>query len=154
MYAFLELGKVALELEQKTSKGVGLALGRLEELVGEIWDESDEIELDFVQTGENTYEVSGDMSIDDFFGEIEFDPKDFECEYSTMGGWAIEMLDADPHVGDSFSFSDRPDGEENDDDEEEQEVIYNDVSKVTRKMGHFIEFFSLGLFLFIFFLIG
>ena len=96
----------------------------LEELVGEIWDESDEIELDFVQTGENTYEVSGDMSIDDFFGEIEFEPKDFECEYSTMGGWAIEMLDADPHVGDSFSFSDRPDGEENDDDEEERTQLF------------------------------
>ena len=26
------------------------------------------------------------------------------CEYSTMGGWAIEMLEADPHVGDSFRY--------------------------------------------------
>lgn len=78
----------------------------LEELVGEIWDESDEIIPDFVKTGENTYEVLGDESIDDFFSEIEYEPKDFTCEYSTMGGWAIERLDADPHVGDSFSDSD------------------------------------------------
>lgn len=94
----------------------------LEELVGEIWDESDEIELDFVRTGENTYEVSGDMNIEDFFAEIEFEPRDFECEYSTMGGWAIEMLDADPHIGDSFSFYDRPEDEEDDEDNEDKRV--------------------------------
>ena len=78
----------------------------LEELVGDIWDESDEIVTEWVQTGENTFEVSGDMNIDDFFAKIEFEPHDFVCEYSTMGGWAIQMLDANPHVGDSFTFSD------------------------------------------------
>ena len=78
----------------------------LEELVGDIWDESDEIVTEFTKTGENTYEVSGDMNIDDFFAEIEFEPREFSCEYSTMGGWAIEMLEADPHVGDSFTYSD------------------------------------------------
>lgn len=92
----------------------------LEELVGEIWDESDEIELDYIKTGENTYEVSGDMNIEDFFSEIGFEPRDFECEYSTMGGWAIEMLDSDPHVGDSFIMSDKPDGEDEDDEEDER----------------------------------
>ena len=45
------------------------------------------------------------MNIDDFFEEIEFvKPESFTCEYSTIGGWAIEMLDADPHVGDSFRY--------------------------------------------------
>lgn len=78
----------------------------LEELVGDIWDESDEVISELTQTGENTYEVSGDMNIDDFFSEIEFEPKDFECEYTTVGGWAIERLNADPHVGDSFTESD------------------------------------------------
>ena len=78
----------------------------LEELVGEIWDETDEIVSEFTKTGENTYEVSGDMNIDDFFSEIEYEPKDFTCEYSTMGGWAIERLNADPHVGDSFEDED------------------------------------------------
>lgn len=78
----------------------------LEELVGDIWDESDEIVSEFTKTGENTYEVSGDMNIDDFFSEIEYEPRDFECEYTTMGGWAIERLDADPHVGDSFTDED------------------------------------------------
>lgn len=76
----------------------------LEEIVGEIWDESDEIVSMIQRTGENTYDVSGDMNIDDFFYEIEFEDNDFECDYSTVGGWAVEELDADPHVGDSFTY--------------------------------------------------
>ena len=77
----------------------------LEELVGEIWDDTDIIINDCIATGENTYEVNGAMNIEDFFEEIEFSiPEDFECQYSTMGGWAIEMLDADPHIGDSFRY--------------------------------------------------
>ena len=90
----------------------------LEELVGDIWDETDEIVPEFVKTGENTYEVSGDMNIDDFFSEIEYEPRDFECEYTTMGGWAIERLDADPHVGDSFA------------DEDETHTLYVVVSEM------------------------
>lgn len=76
----------------------------LEEIVGEIWDESDEIVSMIERTGDNTYDVSGDMNIDDFFSEIEFEDNDFECEYSTVGGWAVEELDADPHVGDCFNY--------------------------------------------------
>ena len=77
----------------------------LEELVGDIWDDTDVIVTECYATGENTYEVIGDMSIDDFFEEIDFiRPEDFSCEYSTMGGWAIQMLEADPHIGDSFRY--------------------------------------------------
>ncbi len=77
----------------------------LEELVGDIWDDTDVIVTECVPTGENTYEVIGDMNIDDFFEEVDFSkPDDFTCEYSTMGGWAIEMLEANPHIGDSFSY--------------------------------------------------
>ena len=77
----------------------------LEELVGDIWDDTDVIITECLATGDNTYEVLGEMNIDDFFEEIDFiKPEDFSCEYSTMGGWAIEMLDADPHVGDSFRY--------------------------------------------------
>ena len=77
----------------------------LEELVGDIWDDTDIIVSECTATGENTYEVTGYMNIDDFFEEIDFvKPESFMCEYSTMGGWAIEMLDADPHLGDSFRY--------------------------------------------------
>ncbi len=77
----------------------------LEELVGDIWDDTDVIVTECTPTGENTFEVVGDMNIDDCFDEIGFRaPDDFSCEYSTMGGWAVQMLEADPHVGDSFSY--------------------------------------------------
>ena len=77
----------------------------LEELVGDIWDDTDTIVNECISTGENTYEVVAEMSIDDFFEEVDITkPADFVCEYSTMGGWAIEMLNADPHVGDTFRY--------------------------------------------------
>ncbi|MBO7341481.1 MAG: HlyC/CorC family transporter [Clostridia bacterium] len=77
----------------------------LEELVGDIWDDTDVIVRQCVPTGENTFEVAGEMNIEDCFDEIEFEcPEDFSCEYTTMGGWAIQMLEANPHVGDSFRY--------------------------------------------------
>jgi CBS domain containing-hemolysin-like protein len=76
----------------------------VEEIVGEIWDESDEIKDTLVSITENTYEVSGDLSIFDFFEELEISDKDFESDYNTVGGWAIEMLDGDPHEDDRFEY--------------------------------------------------
>lgn len=78
----------------------------LEELVGEIWDEEDVVVPMIVKTGDRLYEVSGDMNIDDFFYEIDFDisERDFTSEYSTVGGWAVEMLNDAPLVGDSFTY--------------------------------------------------
>ena len=76
----------------------------LEQLVGDIWDESDEIENDFVETDENTWEVRGDANVEDMFDILDVDYRDFESDFTTVSGWAIEMLDADPHEGDSFSY--------------------------------------------------
>ena len=76
----------------------------LEEIVGDIWDESDEIKTDFVQNGENSYEVLGGANVYDFFDFIDFEYRDFESEYTTVGGWAVEMLESDPHEGDSFTY--------------------------------------------------
>ena len=77
----------------------------LEELVGDIWDDNDDIVEEVSETSDNTFEVAGDMNIDDFFDAIGYVPDDsFECEYSTVGGWCIERLDAEPHVGDTFEY--------------------------------------------------
>lgn len=76
----------------------------LEEIVGDIWDESDEIVSEITEKSSNEYEILGEMSIGDLFYELDFNPKDFECEYSTVGGWAIESLESEPHVGDSFTY--------------------------------------------------
>ena len=76
----------------------------LEQLVGEIWDENDDILEPCVEVGENLYECSGLMGLHDFFDEIDYDGKNFESEYTTLGGWAVEMLDAQPEVGRSFDY--------------------------------------------------
>jgi CBS domain containing-hemolysin-like protein len=77
----------------------------LEEIVGEIFDETDEVELDVVPAGEDGYIVDGGMTIDDFFESVDYHPpEDFETEYDTMGGWAIERLDRFPVAGDHFVY--------------------------------------------------
>lgn len=76
----------------------------LEELVGDIWDEYDEVKTDIVQTEENTYTVCGDMSIYDFFAYLNVSEHDFESEYTSMGGWAIEMLGDEPSEGSMFTY--------------------------------------------------
>ena len=46
----------------------------------------------------------GQTNIEEFFDEIDFRDREFESEYTTMGGWAVEMLEEDVHEGDSFSY--------------------------------------------------
>lgn len=76
----------------------------LEQLVGDIWDETDEIISEFVSIGDNKYEVSGDLAIRDFLEYVDVDERDFESDYLTVGGWTIEMLDGLPDIGDKFSY--------------------------------------------------
>ena len=76
----------------------------LEELVGDIWDEDEEAENDIVKSGFDKYLVEGDMNIFDFFEAINFEVYDFESEYTTVGGWAIEMLEGFPEQGASFDY--------------------------------------------------
>jgi len=76
----------------------------LEELVGEIYDERDEVEEDLVAIRENTFEVDGGMALHDFFESVGYDDRDFESEYTTVGGWAMGILDKLPEVGDRFTF--------------------------------------------------
>ncbi len=76
----------------------------LEQIVGDIWDESDEIHPEFIQMDDNTWEVLGEANVEDMFDMLDVDVRDFESDFTTVSGWAIEMLDADPHEGDSFSY--------------------------------------------------
>ncbi len=76
----------------------------VEQLVGEIWDETDEIESDITELAPNSYLISGDMSIYDFLEYFELSDHRFDTEYITVGGWAIEMLEGDPQKGESFDY--------------------------------------------------
>ena len=78
----------------------------LEQLVGDIWDESDEIEEEFTEVGPHTYEVDGDMRLDDFFAEFDKDEEEIDDDNATVGGWAVEMLGGYPKLRESFTFED------------------------------------------------
>ena len=71
----------------------------LEEIVGEIWDEHDEIVEEIKEIGEQEYIVSGKANIENLFSELDLDR---EVESVTVGGWAMEVLGKIPEVGDSF----------------------------------------------------
>lgn len=75
----------------------------LEEVVGEIFDEQDEIEEVYIEKGEGNFIVSGSMNLDDFFELIEYDGE-FETDYSTVSGFCLEILDKFAVVGDEFDF--------------------------------------------------
>ena len=78
----------------------------LEQLVGEIWDDTDEVEEEIVERPDGQYELDGDMVISDFLELVGIKEKDFEADSETVGGWTIEMFGAFPKVGDSFRYED------------------------------------------------
>ena len=75
----------------------------LEELVGEIWDEHDEVVEDFKELEENIWRVDCTVNVDDFFAFFDL-PKQEDVESVSLGGWVMEQLEKIPEEGDAFSF--------------------------------------------------
>lgn len=75
----------------------------LEELVGEIWDEHDDVIEEFNQVSDNTYRVDCSTDIDEF--SEHFDIKT-DSEMVSLGGWVAEQLGKIPEVDDKFTYSD------------------------------------------------
>ena len=78
----------------------------LEQIVGDIWDEDEEIEHKFKKLGENKYEISGDMNIDDMLELLEKDDKYIRSDSKSVGGWVIEQIGDIPETGSSFEYKD------------------------------------------------
>ena len=73
----------------------------LEELVGEIWDEHDEVEEPIRKLEEDTYYVDGSASLGDFTDAFLVDT---DSESVSVGGWVTEVMDCIPQVGETFQF--------------------------------------------------
>lgn len=71
----------------------------LEELVGEIWDEHDEVIEDYRELGDGAYMVHGSANLDDMLELF-----DIKTEYDpvTVNGWVQEELGRFPKAGDRF----------------------------------------------------
>ncbi|HIQ76144.1 MAG TPA: HlyC/CorC family transporter [Candidatus Faecousia excrementipullorum] len=73
----------------------------LEELVGEIWDEHDEVEEPFRQLSENTYLVDCTVTLDDF---CDFFDVTSDSESVSLGGWIMDQMQRIPEKGDQFTY--------------------------------------------------
>ena len=76
----------------------------LEQIVGDIWDETDKVEPEVVKVNESSYELDGDMIIDDFLELTGINAEEFDFESDTVGGFCIEYLEKFPKEGDHFVY--------------------------------------------------
>ena len=76
----------------------------LEQLVGEIWDENDDIVNDWQELSEDRYECAGDLNLSEFCGNLDLDDEDIDTLCATVGGWATETIGAMPVPFDSFDY--------------------------------------------------
>ena len=74
----------------------------LEELVGEIWDEHDEVTETFREVQEDTFIVDCSVNFSEFCDF--FDLPEVETDSVSLGGWIMEQVGKIPEKGDSFEF--------------------------------------------------
>ena len=76
----------------------------LEELVGDIWDEDEEIIRDFVRIDSQHFLISGDLTIRELFDHLDLPFSNLESNHTSCGGWALEALGHIPQAGEAFRF--------------------------------------------------
>ena len=78
----------------------------LEELVGEIWDEDDEVVEPCVDHGDGSYSFDAGVDIEDAFEFMDYeDPDETDFDHKLLGEWAYDQFDAIPKEGDSFTYN-------------------------------------------------
>ncbi|MEE0434796.1 MAG: hemolysin family protein [Peptococcaceae bacterium] len=99
----LQMNKVHMAVvvdEYGGTEGIVTLEDILEELVGEIWDEHDEVVEAFKKQADGSYLVDCTADLDDMYDLFQVKGK---CEASTVSGWVLEQIDRIPDVGDRFS---------------------------------------------------
>lgn len=75
----------------------------LEELVGEIWDEHDDVKEDIIKLAANRFKVSGNANLDKMFEAFDIEVGE-EFESTSVGGWITEFLGRLPQNGERFEY--------------------------------------------------
>ena len=75
----------------------------LEELVGDIWDEHDDVEEFFKKVSENLYHVNAAVHLSDF---CDFFGVKIDSDMVSLNGWVLEHFHSIPKAGDSFEYED------------------------------------------------
>lgn len=76
----------------------------LESLVGEIYDEHDEVVEDIVQINENKFKALGSTSIDKFLEFFSLEEIEEDSDITTVSGFAAHNLEKIPDEGDIFEY--------------------------------------------------
>jgi CBS domain containing-hemolysin-like protein len=74
----------------------------LEEIVGDIWDEDEEIEHNYYKIGKNEFLVNGDIEFEDMLALFNIDEDSIESDSVTVGGFILEHAGTIPHKRESI----------------------------------------------------
>ncbi len=75
----------------------------VEEIVGEIWDETDDILDPIVRQNDYVFMIEGSVNIEDLFDALELDMPE-RIDFSTVSGWVLDQLGSFANVGDHFMY--------------------------------------------------
>ena len=81
------------------TEGIATLEDILEELVGEIWDEHDEVIETFQKQADNSYIIACSAALDDMYDLFQIRG---ECDAATVSGWVLEQVGRVPEPGDHF----------------------------------------------------
>ena len=79
----------------------------IEELIGDVFDEHDEISEDYKELEDGSFIVQCSTELDNFIEKFELNVEDEEDMPQTLNGFIMKELQTFPHVGDKFDYQDR-----------------------------------------------